>query len=154
MAYLPRFEHDVFVSYSHGVPDGTGVLKKWTLDLVGKLEGHIREGHPEFIGLAIWKDPMLDYTLQLAPQLEGVVKSSAILFIVMSQFYLKSPWCKKEGHWFCEQIQDHSGRVFMIHAQPTDKSEWPKFLNDLPGFPFHGQQKNSRIVGTIETMEK
>jgi hypothetical protein len=54
-AYLwPHFEQDVFVSYSHGDPLGTGILKKWTLDLVGTLEGH-RDTHPEFGGLAIWK---------------------------------------------------------------------------------------------------
>jgi hypothetical protein len=50
--------------------------------------------------------------------------------------------CKNEGNWFCEQIEDHSGRVFIIRAQPTDESEWPEFLRDLPGFPFYDREKD------------
>jgi len=44
MAFLSDFQHDVFVSYSHGDPLSTRKpLKEWTLELTRKLEEGIRE---------------------------------------------------------------------------------------------------------------
>jgi hypothetical protein len=148
MAYLsPHFEHDVFVSYSHGDPRA-GTLKEWTLELVRKLIGHILDTDLEFGDLVIWWDKDLDPTAQLTPELKAKVKSSGILLIVMSPHYLASPWCKDELTCFSEQIQDRlqdPERVFIIRAVRTDESKWPAFLRDergftKPGFGFHDAQ--------------
>ncbi len=140
MGYLsPYFEHDVFVSYSHGDPHGKGtsVLKSWTSGLLNELEEHILAIDPEFEELAIWRDEKLDPTQLLTPELKARVKSSAILFIVMSPHYLKSRWCGDELSWFKEQIQDRARdpeRVFIIRAVRTDTGKWPDFLRDERGF--------------------
>ena len=48
MAYLlPPIDQDVFVSYSHGDPRGTGALKKWTFELLRTLKGNILDTDPE-----------------------------------------------------------------------------------------------------------
>jgi hypothetical protein len=153
MGYLsPHFEHDVFVSYSHADRHGKGtsVLKSWTLGLLKELEHHIVEIDPDFENLEIWRDERLDPTQLLTPELKANVKSSAILFIVMSPHYLKSSWCGDELSWFREQIQDRARdpeRVFIIRAVRTDTGKWPEFLRDERGFapvgfPFHHPEKD------------
>ena len=81
MGYLsPHFEHDVFVSFSHGDPLGKGKspLKEWTFELLRELEDHILAIDPEFRDLVIWRDEKLDPTLLLTPELKAKVKSSAM----------------------------------------------------------------------------
>jgi len=176
MAYLsPHFVHDVFVSFSHGDPrTGNGPLKKWTFELLHDLEDHILAINPEFLDLDIWRDEKLDPTLQLTPELKARVKSSGILFIVMSPHYMKSRRCNDELTWFREEIRDRaqdSERVFIIRALRTDASEWPEFLRDERGFapisfyfhhpqndtPYHwaGSRENDdeylKCLGTLRT---
>ena len=154
MCYLsPDFEHDVFVSFSHGDPRGTGKspLKEWTFELLSELESDILSIDPEFSELDIWRDKMLDPTVMLTPELKAKVKSSGILFIVMSPHYLKSRWCSDELTWFRKQIQDRAQdpeRVFIIRAVRTDESKWPGFLRDErgfapKGFSFHDPQSDT-----------
>ena len=76
MAYLSDYEQDVFVSYSHGDPRGTGALKKWTFELLRTLKGDILDIDPEFGDLVIWWDEDLDPTAQLTP---GTKSESQIL---------------------------------------------------------------------------
>jgi len=146
MAYLaPHFEADVFVSYSQGDPRGQGnaPLKQWTLALIKKLEREIRSVDPDLADVVLWRDELIDPTLQLTLALRDKVSASCILLIVMSRYYLASSWCKDEAQWFAEQIRDRrEGRVFLLRAQPTDKSKWPELLRDerghgMLGFQFH-----------------
>lgn len=152
MAYLsPHFEQEVFVSYSHGDPR-SGTLKDWTLELVRKLERHMWDTGPEFEDFVLWRDEDLDPTSKLTDELKAKVKSSAILFIVMSPHYHKSAWCKDELTWFREQIEERRaqdpGRVFIIRARLTEEREWPGFLRDERGyapigFHFHDRQSDT-----------
>jgi hypothetical protein len=151
MAFLsPGFEYDVFVSYSHGDPDGLGdsPLKHWTSEFIRALRLTIRSIEPELRALDIWFDAHIDPTKHLTDELRQKVKSSAILMVIMSPPYLASSWCTDELKWFHEQILDRKreqGRVFVIHALQTNKSKWPSFLQDdagntMIGFPFFDPQ--------------
>jgi hypothetical protein len=148
MAFLwPYFEHDVFVSYSHGAREGEtdAPLKDWTLRLIRRLERDTRAVDTEFDDLAIWCDEQIDPTIHLTDELRNKVSRSGILIIVMSERYLASTWCKQELNWFRQQVQDRArdqGRVFVVRALPTKESNWPDFLRDegghgLGGFRFH-----------------
>jgi hypothetical protein len=137
-AYLsPHFTHDVFVSYSHGDPRSKDKPQKvWTLKLVRDLEDEVRR-NPDYGKVVIWRDEDLDPTLRLSEAIETNVKSSAILFIVMSKHYLRSSWCRDERDWFNKQIEgrrDETGRVFIIRMEDTDESQWPPCLKDKRGF--------------------
>lgn len=151
MTFLrPHFEHDVFVSYSHGVRgrENDEPLKDWTLELIHRLETDIRAIDVEFDDLVIWRDEHLDPTVYLSDEIRSKVEGSGILMIVMSPRYLASSWCKDELEWFRQQVQDRArdhGRVFVIRALRTDERSWPDFLRDtrghtLIGFQFHDQQ--------------
>jgi hypothetical protein len=151
MAYLsPRFDYDVFVSYSHGDPMRTGKspLKTWSHALIEALIADITSLSDEFDKLAVWYDRELDPTLQLTNELRSKVKVAAVLMILMSPRYLKSAWCGDERTWFREQIEDREGRVFIVRAVPTDESTWPDFLRDerghaIVGFCFHPPPQQS-----------
>ena len=148
MAYLaPYFDHDVFVSYSHGDPTSAGdsPLKRWTAALIRELKAEIQSIDTEFDHLHVWLDEQIDPTVALTDELRGRVRSSGILIIIMTPRYLASSWCKDELEWFRDQVRDRSndqGRVFVVRALATNESEWPDFLRDergnsLIGFRFH-----------------
>jgi hypothetical protein len=148
----PHFDYDVFVSYSHGDPRGTGgaPLKRWTTGLIRELGAEIRDTHTDFDDLHVWFDEQIDPTAHLTEELRRKVRSSAILMIVMSPRYLASSWCKEELGWFEEQVAARAheqGRVFVIHALPTDGQTWPAFLRDerghtMPGYFFYDRDSS------------
>jgi len=147
MSYVGEsYKHDVFVSYAHGVAKGDVTpLRQWTHCLVDELEASIRDTLPDFHGLDIFIDRELDPTRQLTPQLQKGIRTSAILLIVMSPFYLQSKWCRDELEWFEKQLADHGrgdGHFFVVRALPTERKDWPGCLKDegghtLSGFLFH-----------------
>jgi hypothetical protein len=84
----PRFDPDVFVSYSHGDPRGMGRFE----DQIGSLEDEVD-------GLNIWCDRGLDPTAHLTDNLKGKVGACGVLIIVMRKRYLGLSWCRDErGH--------------------------------------------------------
>ncbi len=147
MSYLtPHFDPDVFVSYSHGDPQGgRAPLRDWTRDLIDRLKDGLHSLRTEFDNLDIWMDPEIDPTAHLTDSLKKKAGACGVLVIVMSERYLKSSWCKDELEWFKEQSDGRAaegGRVFVVRAQDTDESLWPEFLRDqrghaMPGFSFY-----------------
>jgi hypothetical protein len=159
MSYLaPDYEHDVFVSYSHGFlsESGSSRLKEWSRRMIQLLEGEIKDLQPDLEPLKIWMDPQLDPTQHLTAELRDTVSRSAILMVLMSPRYLRSQWCSDELEWFQAQVADRrdcAGRVFVVRAVPTDEDKWPKFIRDerghvIPGFWFH--PPNARNGGVSE----
>ena len=148
MSYLkPHFDPDIFVSYSHGDPRGTGdaPLKTWTQAFINRLESQILSLDTEFDQLKLWMDRHVDPTARLTDDLRAKAGASGILIVVMSKRYLASSWCRDELEWFRTQFQWRAGelgRVFVIRVQPTDAKDWPEFLRDergheVPGFWFY-----------------
>ena len=141
------FKHDIFVSYSHGIPPeggGDSSLKKWTHALIKKLKEHIGYSLHSNEPVDVWYDEKLPGNLPLTETLKKEVESSAILVIVMTRNYLDSDWCKDEREWFKNEVERRGGgveNVFVVHAMVTDADEWPDFLKDgagktVLGFPF------------------
>lgn len=150
------FEHDIFVSYAHGVPVGNVVpLRTWSICLVDELKAAILNTRIEFAPLAIYLDRDRDPTLGLTADLKAKVKASAILLIVMSPFFVESSWCRDEGAWFQAQLQARgrgNGFLFVVRAMPTDGKDWPPYLKDerghpLLGFPFHQSGYDAKPYG-------
>ena len=108
MSYLaPDFDPDVFVSYSHGDPEGgRAPLRDWSQALVRRLKDGLHALETEFDDLKVWMDPDI-----------GKASACGILMIVMSKRYLKSSWCKDELEWFRKQFE---GRAGVRHPGPAD----------------------------------
>jgi len=139
--------YDVFISYSHGDPRGTGraPLANWTHRLIDELRQDIESTSTEFDHLALWDDREADPALNLTPMLKDCVSKSALLLIVMSPRYLASSWCKNELEWFGEELRQRcegEGHTLVVRALPTKEEMWPPPLKDtsghsLLGFWFH-----------------
>jgi hypothetical protein len=143
----PPYAHDVFVSYSHGDPMGTGKspLANWTHRLIDELVQDIRSVSTEFDQLALWDDREADPTLKLTGMLKNSVSQSALLLVVMSPRYLASAWCKDELQWFEKELHrrgQEEGCTLVVRALPTREEQWPAPLKDergnsVLGFWFH-----------------
>jgi hypothetical protein len=138
---------DVFVSYSHGDPKGTGrgPLANWTHRLIDELRNDIDAVSIEFDQLRLWDDRETDPTRQLTKAIRDYVADSALLLIVMTPRYLASAWCRDELNWFNSELRRRSadeGCTFVVRALPTDEKQWPDALKDergnsILGFWFH-----------------
>jgi hypothetical protein len=160
----PAFEHDIFVSYSHGIPPqngGDSDLKTWTHALVNKLKEHVgysleNQRHP----IDVWYDAKLRGNVALTDTLKREVEKSSMLLIIMTGHYLTSDWCKKEREWFEQEIRRRGcgdiENVFVVRAMATESQDWPSFLKDglgktVLGYPFCDEAKgrDSRPFGWI-----
>lgn len=172
MAYVGApFDHDIFVSYSHGADaDGEPLLKDWSVAFVRALEAELRADREYRNTLSMFLDAhdrpgrRLDPMAPLAGQLEAHVGASALLMVLLSPDYQASAWCRTEREWWWAR-QSHAGlppegRVAMVRTWPLKASwpgdRWPPELSDrdgnpLVGLPFHvGEGRAARPKGWTE----
>lgn len=153
MTFLSEpFQHDIFVSYSHGDVDGSGrsPLKTWSQAFVRELEAELRT-HPKFSNLSIFLDQhqhreqALDPMSPLTQQLRDEIGKTGMLLVLMGPHYLHSGWCGDERDWWLSAQNDlgldHQGRMAVVRIWPTDEP-WPDAFcdergNPLVGFEFH-----------------
>ena len=144
MSFLDEpFEHDLFVSYSHGDFDnaGTSKLKTWCQAFVRELEDELRL-NPKFRDIRIFLDEDhrqgkgVDPTESLTPQLKDHISASGLLAILMSPDYLTSDWCGTEREWWLDAQREHGvpadGRIIVARFWPTEEV-WPDVLVDEGG---------------------
>jgi hypothetical protein len=145
-AYLPGYDHDIFVSYAHEEQ-----LGEWTV----RLQEELRKAlnlifylKPPGRTFNVWIDEILRKNLPLSKALKTHVEGSALLLIVMSPFYLGSAWCGREVEWFGAAARsriDPNARIFVVHAQATTRTAWPPSLAELPGYQFFGRHPRANV---------
>jgi len=150
------FNHDIFVSYSHGDVDGTNAspLKAWSQGFVKVLEEELKTASDEEFthelarNVSIFLDQDhrpsqgIDPMEPLGDQLKSEVGQSAILLVLSCRQYLESAWCTKEREWWVER-QKALGLPFLdrIAAASVFRTElrWPPPVGDADGkLPFTG----------------
>ncbi len=104
MAYVPGFENDVFISYSHGdnvspFPDRRG----WVTSFSDGLSYNLLK----FLGVPVkvWRDPKLGGDQPLDATLRAQVERSAIFLCVVSPSYLNSAYCTAERNCFRDKAK-------------------------------------------------
>jgi hypothetical protein len=165
MAYLaPDFQHDLFISYSHGDFDHTGSspLKEWSEEWVSALSYELQWNKEFKTTLNIFRDEDhrpdrgLDPTAPLTDELRSRIKQSALLAVLICEPYLGSRWCGEEFKAWQEAHGLESvrtqGRVFPIRVAPTVARDWPEALRDANGEPpvgffFHDKAENDPNLG-------
>src|SRR5215472_1457043 len=134
MAYVPGYDHDVFVSYAHLDNQGDGA---WVTNLVRHLDTEIgpRLGTKD---LQIWIDRELDGNHPLTPEIMQVIRRSATILLIMSPSYIASEWCARERNAFLGFARDcvSEGRIFIVHCRDVDRQFQPPEFADLIGFRF------------------
>jgi hypothetical protein len=79
MAYVPSFEHDVFISYSQADNKDKRVTEWVFFDQTGLRTGD-----------------------EFSPKLERAARRSAVMISFLSSNYLQAKWCIQETEWFEE----------------------------------------------------
>ncbi len=137
MGHLSDYEHDIFVSYAH-----SGQLSAWSKRLLDDLRGLVALGLElrEAEQVALWWDYRLSGHEPLTRQLRENVERSAVLVVLMSEWYLESRWCRDEREWFVNAVRqkraDHP--VFVVRMRSTDHNRWPEVFKDDRGHPLKG----------------
>jgi hypothetical protein len=145
MPYLKTFINDIFVSYGRGPKVAEGydqersrLLAHWSLRLIKdiKYQLMIELKLQKSEDLTIWTDDQIDVSSGLDGALKSNVNNSAILLVIMSNFYLSSEYCRLETSTFKTSFIDQEpkrNQVLVIHTQKTDPASWPNALKSSDG---------------------
>ncbi len=156
MSYVGApFEHDLFVSYSHGADaQGQPMLKDWSVAFVRELERELRSDREYRNALSIFLDAhdgagqRIDPMAPLTEQLDRHVGASALLMVLMSPDCQASTWCRTEREWWWAHQATTglapAGRVAMVRVWPLQDpwpgDRWPPELSDSAGHPLVGYE--------------
>ena len=139
MAYVPGYQHDVFVSYAHGDD------RDWINRLIDRLEPAIKQRLG--VKAAIWlDDDGLRKSRDFSKEIPESVESSAVFLFLPSPSYIRSGYCiDQECAVFERTIAARRGRfgtgfandLFALRCPilPVDGNEhWALFpgLTDIP----------------------
>jgi len=169
MSYVGKpFQHDLFVTYSHGDVDGIGdsLLKDWSHAFVRELERELRFFPRLGRDLKVFLDQTQRAGSGLSPlspltaQVQADVSASAILTVLLTPYYLASSWCKDEREWWVkgqtERSLAHADRVALARIWRMDQGTiWPDLLvdarnNPLLGFWFYDRASESEAARPYE----
>ena len=145
MAYVPGFEHDIFISYAHvdnaPVEDPDGWVTKLHASLLALIPQKI--GRAE--GFSIWRDRKLSGNDEFEDTLESAFRRSALMLTILTPSYVASPWCPRELDGFTTQPHSRFGpkvgdknRVFKVMPAPhIPPDEHPSSLQGSLGYQFY-----------------
>src|SRR5271165_6028959 len=104
MAYVPGFEHDIFISYAHGDD------RDWINRLLDRLKPELKRR----LGIepTIWIDKGdLRSSRDFRQEIPDSVRSSAVFVLLPSPTYIRSPYCVgEECQAYGETIPDKQKR--------------------------------------------
>src|SRR5689334_21387678 len=148
MAWVPGFEHDVFISYAR-VDDLTAdpdPHQGWVSQFHRHLEIALSKKAGRLDAIKIWRDTRQIRGNQLFDQtIEDSIHNSAILVMLASHGYLASDYCRQELDCFYRKAQTDSAglaagdeyRIFHVLLNNLPRSSWPREVGRTSGFPFH-----------------
>ena len=141
MAYVPGYDHDVFVSYAHLDDQGESA---WVTNLVRHLETEVRHGSAPRI-FRIWIDHELDGNRPLTPEImQAIRRSATILLIRVAELYrvgVVRPGAQRLSR-LCPRLC-LEGRIFIVHCRDVDRQRQPPEFGDLIGFKFWTQDNDA-----------
>ena len=130
MAYVPGFEHDIFVSYAHvddmalpGFDDG------WVTTLVKNLKILVSQSLGRTDAYSLWMDYRLQHNVAITDAVMDNVRKAATLVIILSPGYLASDWCQREKNAFLKALKERKKEVpsvFVVETRQIEKKEYPK----------------------------
>ena len=138
MAYVPGFEHDVFVSYAHG--DDRDWISRFVRALTSALDRRLGTK------TSVWIDEDDNRrTRDFSREIPDSVKASAIFLLLPSPTYIRSAYCvEQECRIFAETLAARRARFAA-----------PSFANDLfavrcPILPVDGNEHWSLFPGLTD----
>jgi len=149
MGYIPGFNYDIFISYSHIDNEKIEDEEGW----VEQFYNALRISLWQLIGTEEikiwWDDKRVDGGVIFDDAIAGGIKKSAILLCLNSPSYLKSHYCKKELDLFYNtaqydsfglKVEDRS-RIVNVLLYNIPYPQWPHELSGTSGFRFHDAEE-------------
>jgi TIR domain. len=143
MSYLPGFEYDIFISYSH--KDNEPILEEqrgW----VDSFEQTLRVLLHQLLGaeVTIWRDKrQLRGNDYFDEEILAQLRRSALFLAIVSPGYLNSQWCRQELAEFCKVAEATNGlrlanrsRIFKVLKTDMPHERQPAAMQGLLGFSF------------------
>ncbi len=145
MSYVPGFEHDVFISYSHvdnlTAEGGPGWVERFQKYLQLGLDRRLGR-----MGAAvIWRDERLEPIQEFDQTIFAALESSAVFLALVSNGYLASEYCLEETRRFHQKaaadawglkIGDRR-RMAIALLNNVPHTGWPGEFAGTSGAPFH-----------------
>jgi len=160
MAFLERFEHDVFISYSH--VDNLGD-DAWVERFHEQLEIALARRIGRMGVAKLWRDQRLEGNQLFDETIRNAIERAAVFIGLTSNGYLESDYCRQELKWFHDkaasepfglQIGDRS-RVYNVLLTPVPPARWPGEYPKVSGYPFYaGDQDEDLGEPTDPSLDK
>lgn len=141
-SYLPGFEHDLFISYTHIDNEPLAHGKDgWVSTFHTALRARLRQ----LLGaeLEIWRDAKLQGNDYLSDTLLKQFPKIAILVSILSPRYIRSEWCLKELQEFAHAAErtgglriDDKARICKVVKTLIPREQHPPELQGLLGYDF------------------
>lgn len=131
MPYAKSKKNDIFISYTHD-DDIEGWVKHFARLLERKLNKQLKVlEHGQNADVKVFTDASLTPSGALRARLEDELMDSALLLVILSESYLVSEWCRKEGEIFIRHLKGHRElTLFIAEKDKTDRDTWPDYLKD------------------------
>ncbi len=163
MAFVPGFEYDIFISYSHidNIPfhyQDRGWVDSFHYNLKVLIEQRLAQQ-----GIGIWFDkPQIEGNTFFDETIKKAINKSAIIVCINSKAYLHSHYCNVELNFFWEKINSDGdipsigdrSRIVNVLLYDIPFTEWPKPLNGNTGYPFYSKENNLKWGDPIDTDSK
>lgn len=155
MAFVPGFDHDIFISYAHvndrpyletmvGRERSTG----WVSTLFRLLKNALAETIGRDDAFTIWFDNVsLRGNHRLTDEIAEKLEHSANLLAVLSPGYAASQWCKDEARLFAGRLDTHvRNSVFVVEMAPVlDAEAVPPELRGLRNYRFWYRDRTEQV---------
>ena len=144
-AFVPGFQHDLFISYAHGDD------KRWVQAFEDELRDEIsrRLG----MGISVWQDTSkirAGENWQVAIQ-EGIEGTAAFVAVV-SPRYQNSQWCARERNEFRKRFKPEefvtAGRFFKAVKTPWSENAHRFFLQEIQDVDFYKEDQDDSVEFT------
>jgi TIR domain len=155
MAYVPGFDHDVFISFGH--IDNEAPSCNWVTELHTFVQGRLRSTCSKDV--EVWRDPRLDGQDRLDDTIRDAVAKSAIFISVLSPGFVQSPWCGTEVGWFLAANPtgvnvENKSRIVRAVKTPLIDVPWPAGLDDgTLHYRFYAQDDQSEKIQEFSAAE-
>jgi hypothetical protein len=146
MAYIPGYEHDLFISYAR-VDNMTPSKSErgWIDGFLDILRVQLGKHIGRFDAVRLWQDERLDGNQLFDDVIKDCIDKSAIFLAFTSFGYLDSKYCQKELAWFYKKAQSEKigldvanrRRIVNILLYNIPHQQWPDAYGRATGFDFH-----------------
>ena len=143
-SYVPNYKNDIFISYAHVDNEQfPGADAGWVTTLISALKKSLAQKLGRADSYTLWMDYQLRGHQPVNSDIYVQLQESATLVFILSTGYLASKWCLLEFYTFLSQVNQDSGRLFMVEYEPVRAEEQLPEVKKLLNYPFWQRDDNT-----------